>query len=231
MLRAHCGSDRRLSHQNTVRGVDMVGHHGTRAQPVWLRSKRFHAAGNLMDRQGSRRHAHEPWTDEYNIELIESLRAGRRLGEIAEATDRSEGAARTQCRNLLPRIYRHPQRRPPPTCRIHHRVRCFEVEIARHLMRMGLTENTGLSGHHEKISRSPTAKVMRTGGRSPSRRPRGRSDDADSVEPDGDGPRQTAGRYGGARTSPSVERVEDWRFPSCRRKIRRQCSQTPLSER
>lgn len=55
-----------------------------------------------MDRQGSHRRAYEPWTDEYNIELIELLRAGRRLGEIAEATGRSEGAVRTQCRNLLP---------------------------------------------------------------------------------------------------------------------------------
>ncbi len=55
-----------------------------------------------MDRHGSLRRAYEPWTDEYNIELIELLRAGRRLGEIAEATGRSEGAVRTQCRNLLP---------------------------------------------------------------------------------------------------------------------------------
>src|SRR5690606_12697529 len=96
MPRGRCGSDRHLSQQNTARGVGVVGHHGTRARLVWLRSRGFHAGGDLMDRQGSRRRAYE-WTDEYNIELIELLRAGRRLGEIAEATGRSEGAVRTQC--------------------------------------------------------------------------------------------------------------------------------------
>ncbi|MFJ9371397.1 hypothetical protein ACIRRA_44335 [Nocardia sp. NPDC101769] len=51
-------------------------------------------------------HAYELWTDERNVELVEMLRAGLELAEIAERAGRSTSAVLGQLRKLIPLGYR-----------------------------------------------------------------------------------------------------------------------------
>ncbi|MFI9638118.1 hypothetical protein ACIHAX_36075 [Nocardia sp. NPDC051929] len=63
------------------------------------------------------RRAYELWTDERNIELVELLRSGLPVEQIAEQAGRSVSAIRGQCRKLLPPHYRISDSTAVPTLR------------------------------------------------------------------------------------------------------------------
>ncbi|MGW4095040.1 hypothetical protein [Nocardia sp. NPDC004750] len=140
----------------------------------------------IVDRSVHRR-AYELWTDERNIELVELLRTGMPVEQIAARAGRSVAAIRGQCRKLLPPHVRVSDSTAVPTLRTllgspdfdwreslrerHRRARSLywdtemtiqlrqawtdarplpeireefdasEIEVARQLMRLDLTEN------------------------------------------------------------------------------------------
>ncbi|WP_201298317.1 hypothetical protein [Nocardia sp. CY41] len=71
----------------------------------------------MADRTVHRR-AYELWTDERNIELVELLRSGLPVEQIAERAGRSVCAIRGQCRKLLPPHYRITAATVVPTLRM-----------------------------------------------------------------------------------------------------------------